>query len=68
MIFDVNMHLARKMHTSLGVLFRTFYLLEGKKEYRMKITTPDGKRDTLMYVKLTFSFPREDCRTLLGPL
>lgn len=34
----------------------------------MKVTTPDGKRDTLMYVNLTLLFPREDCRTLLGLL
>lgn len=36
--------------------------------YRMKVTKPDGKRDTLMYVNLTLLFPREDCKTLLSPL
>lgn len=65
MLFDAYLH---KMYISLGVLFCTFYLLEGEK-YRMKVTKPDGKREIpFMYVNLTLLFPREDCKTLFSPL
>ena len=53
------------MNTSLGVLLCNFYLLGKKtttKDYGVKVTKLDGKRNILTYPNLTLLFLRQESR------